>query len=72
MREIHLCYKKNDFWQVEIDGEPYGNQTTEDNAEDMIVEMLKNIGIKDTSDIEEWHKAGYTFKRDPINPYSEN
>jgi hypothetical protein len=90
MKKIHLCYENDRgtvppyFWRVEVDGKPvdpkthnHNFQTTEEHAEDMVVEILKEAGVEDTSNIEEWHRVGYDFEKDSIGgfgnwPYSRN
>lgn len=80
---IHLVYENERgttppyFWQVHVDGKPLipekysphpgSPYTTERHAEDIVVGLLEKAGVKDPSNIEEWHAAGFDFKKDSIS-----
>lgn len=85
MKLIELKYENDRstvppyFWRVLLDGvevDPLGHNskagspyTTERHAEDMVIEIVKAGGVKDTSNLKEWHKAGYDIKKDSIEGF---
>lgn len=75
LKVIHLRHENDRatvppfFWTVTIDGAPvdpgtpkYGDATTKERAEDIVVELGKKAGVKDTTSHAEWAAAGYEIR----------